>query len=601
MALGKSTAAASVATTIPSMFVRRSQEGGGKTILRVKSRGIWHAVSWSELGKLVRRVSCALKAIGLRRGEVACILADAGPSWVGCELGILGAGGTSAALHATESVDHLAALIENFACRVIFVGGRMQLHSLLEARRSLPRLEHVVVLDQPHRAGDKTRCETFEEFLARGDSYDKQFPDAWQEGISAIRPDDDAIILFTSGTIGPSKAVVLTHRNVIANLSKADALFELARGGDRLSFLPAPHFMERIMGLHAALWSGIISNYVESAETVSRDMREVRPTVLWAPPFFWSEIHVRVTAAADRAGWLQRQLYRFALAMTNRALRPGHGEASLPERACAKLASVFILSNVRRFVGLDRLRVAGIGGAPVPAYLHRWCSSIGIDLMEFYGIAEFAGLVAAQRTRRRSSWQYLCGEIALSDEGEILVRGEAAFSRYWTVAGNSLKRSAAEWIATGDLGRYQENNLQVLGHVGDVVNTVPQEAQILCQAEAALGASPYINEAIVLSGSQNRLACVIALRRDKIAAWAVEKGLAISSRTILAQLDEVRDLIRHEIEVVNGTLAHPISAFQLIDQEFKPGDPNLTPIMRLRRNVVIENHRNFVEEIRGGS
>ena len=590
------------AANIPAMLYGHVEVQRSNTILRKKDRGIWKTTSWSELGASVRQVGMGLKAVGFKAGEIACILADTSPAWVITDLGILGAGGISAGLYTTEAIAQLGSQLRDCACRIVFVGNEEQLDKILQVRDDCPRLERIVIFNAKGlRDFDDPMCESLEAFVARGQSWNAAHLGDWDAGIAAIGPDDGAVLTYTSGATGAPKAVILSHRSILFQISNTAALLEQHQGDERLAFLPMPHFMERILGLYQSLYSGTISNYIESAETVRENLQEVMPTVVFAPPRIWERTYFRVTAAVAEASWLQRQFYRWAMGAGERlsAARRA-GEPSLPQRWTAALGSLLVLRKVRRTVGLDRVRIGGIGGAPVSPDLVVWFGALGIELTEFYGLSECAGValaLPAQPGRNNQTDRLAAfGELKLSPEGEILVRGEHLFSGYWREGAHS-PRGGTDWFPTGDSARIENGVLRFTGRTADLITTRSGVKVTPSEFETELSFSPYIADALIFGHDRDHLGCLVMIDHENVEKWAHEKKIAFSGVGNLARTDAVRDLIDGEIRRINGRLAEPIRTFRLIERVLEPEDPELTPMMKLRRQFVSEKYRNLIESM----
>ena len=321
--------------TIPALVCQRAATHGALTILRHKHRGIWQAITWAELETAMRGAGMGLKALGCAPGETICVLSETRPEWVFVDLGALGAGLSCAGIDpAAAAADQLRSV----GCRVLFVENEEKLDTALQVAGECPALERIVIFEMKGlRDLADPRCESFAEFRTRGVAHDQANPGAWEAGIAALTRDQPA----------PQPG---------------------ARAGDeRLAFLPMSDPAERLHGCYQALCSGVISNYAESPETVLENLQEVQPTVLCAAPDTWQRLHARIELAVAEATPLQRLAYRLAIGMGPRA-------------KLRWFADQLVLRNVRRDIGLDRLRLATVASPPVPPEVARWYLALGIDL-----------------------------------------------------------------------------------------------------------------------------------------------------------------------------------------------------------------------------
>ena len=350
--------------TIPAMVCQRAAAHGGQTILRRKHRGIWQPTTWAELATAMRAAGMGLKAVGCAPGEVTCVLSETRPEWVYADLGALGAGLACAGIDPAAAAAPVAERLRGVECRVLFVEGEEQLDTALQVAGECPALERIVIFEMKGlRDLADVRCESFAGFCARGIALDQANPGMWEAGIAALTGDRPAVLVQT---------MMLTHGDILAI---AAARSGVRAGDERLAFLPMGDAAERLHGCYQALFAGIVSNYAESPETVLENLQEVQPTLLCAAPDTWERLHARITLAVAEATPLQRLAYRLAIGIGNRAATAGR-----PTRALRWLADQLVLRNVRRDIGLDRLRLAMVGSRPVAPEVMRWYRALGIDL-----------------------------------------------------------------------------------------------------------------------------------------------------------------------------------------------------------------------------
>ena len=597
--------------TIPQMIQARIAAHGPETILRRKERGIWRPISWTELGARTRAIGAALRADGLRPGEIAGILSEATPDWIAADLAILSVGAVSVGLYPTDGGPAVATALQDSGCAVLFVEGEEQLDKILHLRGTCPALRRIVILDMKGlRDFADPICEGIDSLVARGAAIDRADPQAWDRGIAAIAPGDLAVLAYTSGTTGPARGVMLSHGNIMAQVEGAARMTGQGPSDERLAFLPMCHVTERILGLYQSLSCRTISNIVENAETVPENLAEVRPTVMIAIPRVWQKFYARVAVGVAGATRVQKAIYDMAFAITARDVDgqlagrgDGHG-------ALAVLADRLVLQRVRAAVGLDRLRVAWVGGAPVSPALLRWYRCIGIDLREVYGLTECAGLAAAAPTGSvvpgSVGAAVAHGEIAISPAGEILVRGPHVSAGYWRDPPATAAAFAEGWLRTGDLGRIEAGQLTLTGRTSEVLTLADGTLVNPSAIENELVLSPFIADALVLfqpAGAAGRepggLAALIMIEYDTLEKWAQDNNVTFTGFTSLLAAPEVTRLIDQAVDQANARApaGQRIARFRLIDRNLAPEDPELTPMMKLRRNVVLERFGHLLQDL----
>lgn len=578
-------------SSIPAMAWERVVAHAERPIMREKQRGIWQTITWSDLGRRMRAIGQALRADGFGPGDRACVLSETRPEWVYADLGIQGVGGVAVGIYASTGAELVAEIVRDCGARVLFVENEEQLDKALQARDSCPTLARIVVFDMKglRELTDPT-CESLEAFLVRGEGYDSRHSREWEAGIEAIRPEQLAALIFTAGTTGRPKGVMLSHANILAQVTNAAALLDQTEADQRLVFMPMGHVMERVLGLYLSLYTRAVGNYVESLDTVAENLQEVRPSVLLATPHVWERFHTRISLGVEGATLLQRALFRWAMAAGKRRTSRRSAWTSLEAGALGWI----VLRNARRELGLDRLRIALIGGAAVSDELIRWFAAFGIELTEVYGQTESAGLSALGGRPAEHA------EIVVPDD-EVLVRGEHVFMGYWNRPEETARALRDGWLHTGDIGALSSGRLAVAGRRQEVITTADGTVVAAGAIEKELKVSPYIADAMLVGDNRAHLSCLVMVEHDAVEKWAHAHNVMFTSFATLVRAGQVRELIGAEIDRLSPPRGVRIGAFRLLEQRLEPDDPELSPVMKLRRGVVGEKYRSLIEEMYGNA
>ena len=593
-----------IGVSVPSMLLARVAAHGQDTVLRQKDRGIWKEISWNQLAAKARQVGMGLKALGLTPGEVTAVLATTSPNWVYTDLGILGAGGISMGISPTDAPELVADLLADSSARVLFVENEEQLDKALEAKAYCPTLIRIVIFNMTGlRDLDDPICESFAAFLARGEAHDRAHPGDWEAGIARISGEQTAILIYTSGATGRPKGAMFSHRNLLFQCVNGVRLADQRAGDERLAFLPMCNVMERIVGLYYALYAGTVSNYVEGPETIVENLRELQPTVMMAVPRFWERFYSRVQISVQASTWLQRQLYGWAIGVGLR-IADARGAGKAPgalDRLQYGLASHFILGSVRREIGLDRVRWAYVGAASISPELIRWYLALGVTLLEVYGQTECGGIATAMTgadIRLGTSGAGVpYGEMKLSRDDEILLRGEHVFQGYWNAPDQTAETLRDGWLHTGDVGELKDGFLRVTDRMSDIIRTSGGKSIHPSELENELKFSAFVADALVFGDKRAYLSCLVMIDHENVEKWAQDNNILFSSFASLARSPEVNRLIGQELERVNRKFANTgkIQQFRLIEQKLEPEDPELTPTMKLKRSFVHEKYRDMIE------
>ena len=594
----------SIGVSVPSMLLARAGGHEDRTILRKKDRGIWKEVTWGQFMGHARHVGMGLRALGFAPGEVAAVLADTSPEWVYADIGILSAGGISAGIYPTDAPAQVAYLLADCGAKFLFVENEEQLDKALEAKATCPALLRIVIFDMTGlRDLDDPICESFAVFLARGEAHDRAHPGEWEAGIARIPGEQTAILVYTSGTTGRPKGAMLSHRNLLVHTVNGTRLADIREGDERLAFLPMCHVAERVAGLYYALYAGMITNYVENPETIGENLREAQPTVMLAVPRFWERFYSRIQIAVQEATWLQRQFYGAAIGVGLRvadAKVAGKTPNTL-DRLLFPLASQCVLGSLRREIGLDRTRVAFVGAAPISPELIRWYLALGVTMLEVYGQTECGGVATSMPADDiRLGTVGVCvpyGEMKLSPEGEVLLRGEHIFQGYWNAPEKTAETIRDGWLYTGDVGEIKDGFLRVTDRMKDIIITSGGKNITPSELENELKFSPFIADAVVIGDKRKYLSCLIMIDHENVEKWAQDNNVPFSNFSSLARSAEVGKLIGRELARVNDKFARveQIKHFRLIEQKLEPEDPELTPTMKLKRNFVHEKYRDLIE------
>ena len=592
--------------TIPRLFHHRIIEWGTRTAFREKRLGIWQATSWHEYGERAKWVGLGLASLGLRRGEVASILAETKPEWLYADMGIMGAGGVSNGIYPTDSSRQVEYILNDSGSRFLFVENEEQLDKYLDVRERCPQLRKVIVFDLEGLAAFRDpQVLAFDELLALGRNYEADHPKLWDELVNASAPEELALLVYTSGTTGPPKGAMLCHRNVLFQLDNADAFIPLQERGEQLAFLPLCHIAERTFTVFLPLRSGAVANFAENLETVPDNVREVAPTLFFAVPRIWERFYSAIVIQMKDATWIGRLAYTWALqighAVAQRRLdnlRPSPALAML-----FNLADYLVLENIKRSIGMHRVRYAGTGAAPIAPDLIKWYRALGIDMRELYGQTENCGLATGMPDRIKLGTVGVVAprtELMLSPEGEILLRGPHIFMGYFKQPDKTAETLRGGWLHTGDVGTVDnEGYLRITDRMKDIIITAGGKNITPSEFENLLKFSPYISDAVVIGDRRKFLTCLVMIDYDNVAKYAQDSNVPFTDFGSLCRTQEVQDLIWSEIEEVNKGFARveTIKKFRLIEHQLSAEDDELTPTMKLKRKFVNQKYKEMIESM----
>jgi long-chain acyl-CoA synthetase len=593
--------------TLPRLFRHVVRERGDTVAMREKRLGIWRAVTWREYGEKAKHVGLGLVALGLQPKDVVSIIADNCPEWLYTDLGTMSAAGVTNGIYTTDSPRQVEYIVNDSGTRFFFAQHEEQLDKILEVRARCPELVKIFVYDMEglHAFRDE-QVMAFEALLELGAAYDREHPGLFDRVVDLAAPSDLAILVYTSGTTGPPKGAMLSHRNILFQLGYSDFIAEPRPGDQQLSFLPLAHVAERTFTVFYPLRSGATVNFAESIDTVPENIREVAPAVFFAVPRIWEKFYSGVALRMKDATLLGKLAYARAIGigmrMAERRIEGRRPSAAL--RLAYRLADLLVLDNVKRSLGLHRTRGAATGAAPIAPELIKWYMALGIDMREVYGQTENCGLATAMPSDRIKLGTVGVArpdtEVRISPQGEVLLRGPHVFMGYYKNSEKTAETVVDGWLHTGDVGVLDADGfLTITDRMKDIIITAGGKNVTPSEIENQLKFSPYISDAVVIGDQRRFLSCLVMIDHETVAQFAQDRNVPFTNFASLCRAKEVQDLIWTEIERVNKQLARveTIKKFRLIEQILTPEDEELTPTMKLRRAFVNAKYKDHIDEM----
>ena len=591
--------------TLPRLFRHVVAERGDAVAMREKDLGVWRSTTWRQYGERARQAGLGLVALGLQPRDVVAIIADNGPEWLYTDLGTISAGGVTNGIYTTDSPRQVEYIVNDSGARFFFAGNDEQLDKILEVRARCPGLAKIIVFDLAGLHGfEDEQVMSFDELLDLGARYDHEHPGAWDKLVELAQPEDLAILVYTSGTTGPPKGAMLSHRNILFQLGYADFIAEPRPGDQQLSFLPLSHVAERTFTVFYPLRTGATVNFAESIDTVPENIREVAPAVFFAVPRIWEKFYSGVALRMRDATRLGRLAYAWALSVGMRVAecRIQGRRPSFLLRLLYRVADLVALDNVKRSMGLHRVRGAATGAAPIAPELIKWFMALGIDMREVYGQTENCGLATAMPPERIKLGTVGVAradtEVRLSPQGEILLRGPHIFMGYYKNPERTAQTIVDGWLHTGDVGRIDADGfVTITDRMKDIIITAGGKNITPSEIENQLKFSPYISDAVVVGDQRKFLSCLVMIDHETVAQFAQERSVPFTNFASLCRAKEVQDLIWAEIERVNKQFARveTIKRFHLISELLTPEDEELTPTMKLKRTFVNRKYKDVID------
>lgn len=587
--------------TIYRMFNESVNRFGSRPALGFREGGKYRSLTYQEVWERVQALRRGLSALGVKKGDRVAILSENRYEWAVTDLAVQSLGVVTVPIYPTLPAAQVEYLARDSAARVLFVSDTKQLTKALQLRSNVRTLDHIVLMSGPASEG----VHTFEQVLKMGreaDISDKML----DEQESSVSPDDVATLIYTSGTTGEPKGAMLTHTGLLHTGFAARQIVELNENDLFLSFLPLSHIIERVGGHYLPLSIGAQIVYSEGVMSIGKEIPAVRPTVFLCVPRLFEHMQERVQEEIARAPEKRRQIAQWALQVGDQAAQcRREGKRSSPILMIKHMiADRLVLSKIREKVSGGRLRFFVAGGAPLNPETARFFESLGLLILEGYGLTEcpVTNLNRPDKRQIGTVGPMLPGmQVQIAPDGEILVRGPSLMRGYFgKPEATEAAIDADGWLHTGDIGEITPKGmLKITDRKKDIIvlangkNVAPQPI------EALIKQSPYIGEAVLIGDKQNVITAIIVPAFERLKAWAKSQELPTGDMEALVHRAETRKLIKEEIDRLSVNLAdfERIRRFEIVSQPFTIEGGELTPTLKVKRKVIAQKYAALIEQM----
>ena len=581
-----------------------------KVAMRYKEFGVWQETSYEEFWRKSNYLSMALKFFGIEKGNSVAIHSENRPEWFIADIGIQSIGAVSVGLYPTNPSSEVEYLLSHSESKILFAEDQEQVDKALQVIDSLPLLEKIVYFeDRGLYSYDHPKLMSFDEFLEIGKSEYDSFPEYVDQQLDQIEDEDVAFLVYTSGTTGKPKGSMITHGNIswvasqIPNFSLVENV--KAKEPQFLSYLPLCHIFGRLIDLLIASHTMATINFAESIDTVQNDLVEIQPTIFPAVPRILERMHSGAMVRMRDASFIKRQLFAISMFFGNigaeRKLEKGFND--LFANFLISIGWVLSFRTLKKKLGLSKAETAISGAAPIAPEILKFFMALGVPIFEGYGMTENCGFASGNKYEKIKLGTVGVPnhgmEIKLAEDGEILTRGGAVFKGYFKDEQATKETIDSEgWLHTGDVGVFDGEFLKIVDRKKDIIitsggkNVSPQEI------ENRIKISPFIKDTIVIGDRRKFLSALIAIEFDTVSNWALRKNIPHTTYRDLSEKKEVKDLIWKEIVKANEkTSSLEIRKFRMIPKELDHEDGELTATQKIKRNVLMEQFSDLIEEM----
>ena len=579
--------------SLTAMAFEQMNRYGAKPFLWAKRGSAYRSQSFAEIAALAADCGHGLHALGLQPGERVLLVAENRPEWLVTDTGIMSAGGVTVPAYTTNTVDDHVHILADSGARFAVVSTPALLGRVLAAAAQVESVERVILMDGEAPAAPPKPVHTWAALLAEGRAARGN---ALPAPLHAAERRDLACLIYTSGTGGVPKGVMLSHGAILCNaMGACDLLYEL---DDRLpddevflSFLPLSHSYEHTAGQFFPLSIGAQIYYAESVEALARNMAEVKPTIMTAVPRLYETLHGRVLSGLRGQPRLRQKLFWKTVALGKK--KHLNGGLSFPENLLDKVLDKLVREKVRqRFGGRNKALISG--GAPLNYEIGLFFTALGLRLLQGYGQTETAPIVSCNRAHKiklETVGPAFPGvEVKIAEDGEILVRGELAMLGYWNEPEATAAVLRNGWVHTGDVGEIDADGfIKITDRKKDIIVLSGGDTLSPQRVEGILQLEPEIAQAMVVGDRQPYLVGLIVADEEAAREWARAKGKPGDFGRLAADKDFHAHFER-AVERVNKRLSQPerVRRFALVPEPFSTENAMLTPSMKIRRHVIRE-------------
>ena len=593
--------------TVIELFKRRIEESGDKIAYEQQEDGQWVGATWKEYGELVEAFALGLQALGIESGSKAGIWGDTMYQWTVADLGIMANAGCSAGIYQTCTPEQAAYILTDTAARAVIVDTPERLAQAKSVRDETPDVKLYVIWDGPSDGEEGTY--TYDEVLEKGRAVAKENPKAYEELVKAITPETTAVMVYTSGTTGPPKGAMLSHKNCLFNAEAVFDRFEHFDDNSAVAFLPLSHVAEHVVGFIGRLWAGTRAYFLPDMLQFAAVAAEKGPTQIGGVPRVYEKAHAAIHARVATAPPARQKMFKWAVGVGHEAANYRMYGKPIPVLTSLKfaIADKLVLSKIRGALG-GQARMAVCGAAPISAEIVEFFNAINIPFYEVYGMTESSGI-----SHINSKGQYKINtvgtvvkgfECVIADDGEILVRGDGVFQGYLNRPEATAEAIDDDgWLHTGDIGEVDsEGFLRITDRKKNLLITAGGKNVAPANIEVLITRESLVSQVVVIGDRRKFLSALITVSGEALEGLRDKEEFANMSIDEIRESDYVRKKVDDSVQRANSELARyeNIRKYEILPAEFTVETDELTPTLKIKRREVFANYESIIEGFYAG-
>ena len=604
--------------SVPALLAQNVARVGDKPAYREKEFGIWQSWTWAETAREIEAVALGLLNLGVAEGDFIAVIGRNRPYLYWAMVAAQSVGAVPVPLYQDASAEEMAYVMDHCGARFAVVADQEQVDKLIEVQERLHQLEHIIYVDpRGLRKYDHARLHQFSHVQNQGRAADEEFRPELERRRAGLGYDDTCVMLYTSGTTGKPKGVVLSNRNIIET-AKASAEFDGLRHDEEiLAYLPMAWVGDFIFSVGQAYWCGFCVNCPESPDTMMTDLREIGPTYYFAPPRIFETQLTTVMIRMEDAGRIKKWLFDHFMAHARKvgpAILDGE-DVGAWDRLKYALGAALVYGPLKNVLGMSRIRVGYTAGEAIGPEIFDFYRSLGINLKQLYGQTEASVFITQQpdgEVRSDTVGVPSPGvEVEVRENGEVYYRSPGVFVEYYKNPDSTADTKDPDgWVATGDAGFFEPDtgHLRIIDRAKDVAKMASGALFAPKYVENKLKFYPNILEAVVFGAGRDRCCAFVNIDLNAVGNWAERNNIAYASYQELAGHPQVLEMIQEHVEEVNRSIARDemlsacqIHRFLVLHKELDADDGELTRTRKVRRKVIDEKFDDLVTALYDGS
>jgi len=598
--------------TLPKILMANYRRWDGERVaMRRKALGIWKEFTWADVYEKVKYFALALLSNGFEPGDKIATLGDNAPELFWAELAAQAAGGAMTGIFSDCLPDEVKYQAQHSDAKFIVAEDQEQVDKIIKVESELPLLKKVIYWNPKGLKGyDAPLLISYNDFLQQGKEYEQSHPGLFEQRVAETKPDDGAVILYTSGTTGLPKGVILKHKTFITWTKEMLKVVPLSEDDNSVSFMLPGWIVEQMLGLGNMLLAGVTMNFPEEPETIQADLREIAPSIILYPSRLWERLNTEIQVRISDSSFVKRMAYNLFAPVGYKFadLTIQKKKPNLVWRAIYAVANLLLFRALKDKHGLSNVKHGITSGATLSPDIFRFLRAMGINIKQIYALTE-TGVVTSQRDDdiQFESVGVPVGEgkeVRISEDGEVLIDAAHCFDGYYKNNKTYQGVSRGGWFHSGDAGYIQDDgHLIYLDRVADLKKLANGTKFSPQYIESRLKFSPYIVDTVVVGAEANNfVAAIINLDLSTVGKWAGDRNIPYSAAADLSQNPEVCELIRQEVVKVNRHLPEDsrVRKFINLRKEFDPDEAELTRTRKIRRAFLEHRYRNLIDAIYSG-